>query len=341
MCLLFMIQVILPFWFGQAATPAWVDPYFVLAFAHLGAMMSLISYPLLVEPYLPAPYQHLVWLIGFAVIGLLFLVCAWLVSLASGVYSAEGQPAAPGDSPTWLRRFRWSVLGGIPTVLLTQGPPPPDPLANLHLIITFELTLVIAYVRLPRGKPSRLSWGVQILGVLTCLPSLMLVSESLSGPEGNLIYAMALAAVLASALVPHRWTLTLQGVTCVTVLVWSATGVHAPLPVIYIIHLTAVAVTSWGCYGDMVGDRPGPERLAEFLFFTGLAPSIVFVFVPVIIPLLTPRVAYPGIVLLALLARFLPGKNARRQDKTHGPAHPTEMADEIQPVIDTSIRELE
>ena len=131
MCLLFILQVILPFWFGQAATPAWVDPYFVLAFAHLGAMMSVIGYPLLIEPWVPLRTQcRDLWVIGFAVIGLLFLVCTWLLCASVRALSSVGGPIAscPEDCPlTWLRRFRWSVLGGLPTVLLTQGPSSPDP----------------------------------------------------------------------------------------------------------------------------------------------------------------------------------------------------------------------
>jgi hypothetical protein len=105
----------------------------------------------------------------------------------------------------------------------------------------------------------------------------------------------------------------------------------------YIIHLIAVAVTGWGCYGDMVRDRPGPERLAEFLFFTGLAPSIVFVFVPMLIPLLSPRIAYPGIVLLALFARFLPGKNAFTRNARIDQTDRSTEGVEVQPAMDTSI----
>jgi hypothetical protein len=340
MCLLFILQVILPFWFGQAATPAWVDPYFVLAFAHLGAMTSVISYPRLIEPWIPLRTQYTLWVIGFAVIGFLFLACTWLLRVS--VSPTDGLVASlPVDHPTWLRRFRWSVLGGLPTVLLAHGPPLPDALDPLHLVIIFELTLVVAYVRLPRGKPSLLSWGVQILAVLACLPSLVAVAGALSGPEEKLIYVFLLLGVLAAALVPHRWTLAMQGVMCLTVAALSAAHGHAPASLIYMIHLTVIAVTSWGCYGEMLADRPGPDRLAEFLFFTGLAPSVVFSFVPMGVELLTPRVAYPGLVLLGFLARFLPGKNAPRNNGPTESARSDPVADEIQPVLDTSIRAAE
>jgi hypothetical protein len=337
MCLLFILQVILPFWFGQAATPAWVDPYFVMAFAHLGAMTSLISYPLCVEPYLPLNYQYTIWVIGFAVIGLLFLLCTWILGVSSCLNSGASA-SQPEDRPTWLRRFRWSVLGGIPTVLLAYGPLSPDPRASLHLVVIFELTLVVAYVRLPRGKPSLLSWGVQILGMMTCLPSLMMVSGTLFGPEEKLIYMPLLVGVLVLALVPHRWTLLMQGVTCLTVVALHAANAVIPVTLIYIVHLTVVAVTSWGCYGETVADCPGPDRFAEFLFFTGLAPSVVFAFVPVVIQLVTPQVAYPGIVLIAFLARYLPGKHAPRNNGLDERDWSDRMTDKNQPIVDTSIR---
>jgi hypothetical protein len=146
-----------------------------------------------------------------------------------------------------------------------------------------------------------------------------------------------------SALVPHRWTLTLQGVMCLTVVALTATYAHTPFALIYIIHLAVIAITSWGCFGEMVADRPGPERLPEFLFFTGLAPSVVFSCVPTVIELLTPQVAYPGIVLLAFLARFLPGKYAppNQSARTEERGHVVRLGNEMQPVIDTSIRVVE
>jgi hypothetical protein len=340
MCLLFILQVILPYWFGQAVTPAWVDPYFVLAFAHLGAMTCLIGYPFVVEPHLELSQQYLVWTIGFGVIGMLFLICTWLLRATSLVTAADSQIIPiPNAPPKWLRRFRWAVLGGLPTVLLAHGPPSPDARATIHLVMTFELTLVVAYARIPRAKPSLLAVGVQILGMIACLPSLVMVSGTICAPDEARIFASLLLGVLASALVPHRWTLLLQGAMCLTVIAITATEAHASIALAYTIHAATVAVTSWGCYGAMVQDRPGPERFAEFLFFTGLAPSVVFSFVPAIVELVTPRVAYPGIVVLAFVARFLPGKTVRaRREWAEARDSFSPIADEMQPVIDTSIR---
>ena len=117
------------------------------------------------------------------------------------------------------------------------------------MVIVFELTLVVAYVRLPKGNPSLLSWGVQILAVLTCLPSLWAFAGTISGPEERWIYVLLLLGVLACALGPHRWTLLMQGVMCLVVVVLQAASPNAPFAWIYVIHLTVFAVTSWGCYG--------------------------------------------------------------------------------------------
>jgi hypothetical protein len=342
LCLLFVLQVILPYWFGQAAAPAWVDPYFVLAFAHLGAIMSIIGYPIFIEPWLTMSTQFQSWLVGFAAIGALFLLCTGMLQLASSMNAASGLSAAVSvGRPTWPRRFRWAVLGGVPTMLLSMMPSFGGR-ASYHVGIAVELILVIAFVRLPSGKPSILSRAVQIVAVLTFLLSSRCAAEDLTGPDEAWLTAFVIAGVTSLTLIPHRWTLLLQGAICLPVLVVSLTDVAVPGQWAYAFQLAVLVVTGWGCFGAMVRDRPGPERLPEFLFFTGLAPSAVFGFVPFIMPLISQQVAYTAFVLLAFLARFLPGADASIQNQRIDDADGSDADDaEVPAVSETSIRAVE
>jgi hypothetical protein len=342
LCLLFVLQVILPYWFGQAAAPAWVDPYFVLAFAHLGAIMSMVGYPILIEPSVPIIAQYPLWLIGFAAIGLLFLLCTGLLQLSSLMNAASGSIASVAvGRPTWPRRFRWAVLGGLPTMLLSMMPTTLLGRASLHVGIAVELMLVIAFIRLPSGKPSILSRAVQIVAVLTFLLSSRCAAEDLTGPDEAWLTAFVIIGVTSLALIPHRWTLLLQGAICLPVLVVSFAEVAVPGQWTYIFQLAVLVVIGWGCFGAMVRDRPGPERLPEFLFFTGLAPSAVFGFVPFIMPLISQQLLYPAFVLLAFLARFLPGADASTQSRNIDDIDGFDDDAEMPAVTGTSIRALD
>lgn len=64
-------QVLFPYWYGRAAMPAWVNPYFVFAFVHLGGLAGLWLYPFAVEPYFPMRTQSWGLLFGFGAVGLL------------------------------------------------------------------------------------------------------------------------------------------------------------------------------------------------------------------------------------------------------------------------------
>jgi SAM-dependent methyltransferase len=89
-------------------------PYRLFALSNLGSMLALVSYPLLVEPWLALGRQAAVWSAGFVLFALLCGTLAWRSR------SAETAIPAPGESepPTLGLQALWAALACCASVLL-------------------------------------------------------------------------------------------------------------------------------------------------------------------------------------------------------------------------------
>ncbi len=136
-------------WFSSTDHPAAADPYFLYGASNLGSMLTLVSYPLLIEPLLRLGQQTWVFAAGYAVLVLLIGSCALLLWKAApaaaqplvignrGLVIGEkttmcSPPPIPNPRPpitnhqspitkaelTWRRRLRWVLLAAIPSSLM-------------------------------------------------------------------------------------------------------------------------------------------------------------------------------------------------------------------------------
>ncbi len=62
-------------WFASTRHASARDPYFLYAASNAGSLLALLSYPLLVEPYLPLASQSQAWALGYG--ALLLLTGGW------------------------------------------------------------------------------------------------------------------------------------------------------------------------------------------------------------------------------------------------------------------------
>ena len=90
-------------------------PYRLFALSNFGSLLALLSYPLLVEPWLSAYWQTIAWSAGFALFALL---CATLAWKSSGHVAAASPGAAAGTAPGIGIKAWWAGLACCASALL-------------------------------------------------------------------------------------------------------------------------------------------------------------------------------------------------------------------------------
>jgi hypothetical protein len=114
----------LPFVLLSATSPlvqAWLarpvegevrPPYRLFALSNFGSMVALLSYPVLVEPYVPAHLQATGWSMLYAGFAVICSLTAWRYR--------DGTPAPreKTDHPSWGMRALWFFLAAAPSGLL-------------------------------------------------------------------------------------------------------------------------------------------------------------------------------------------------------------------------------
>jgi hypothetical protein len=103
--------------FTRTDHPAAGDPYFLYAGSNVGSFLALVSYPIVVEPYMRLADQGRYWSIGFFLLIALIVACGIL--LWRGRDRAAVAFAAPAHAPpTWRDALRWVALAAVPSGLL-------------------------------------------------------------------------------------------------------------------------------------------------------------------------------------------------------------------------------
>lgn len=126
------------------------DPYFLYAASNAGSFVGLLSYPLLVEPFLPLSTQSWLWAVGYALLVLLIIT---LTAPKSEPISPQQPSPISTPSLSWRRRLHWVILAFIPSSLsmgltaLVTADLGSFPLLWVIPLALYLLTFVIAFAR--------------------------------------------------------------------------------------------------------------------------------------------------------------------------------------------------
>src|SRR5260370_9604243 len=109
-------------WFAGTDHPAAKDPYFLYAASNVGSFLALVSYPIVIEPFVRLGDQAWSWSIGFCLLIALLAGCGALRwhSPRENMRTA-GTPEAP---PSWKDAGFWMALAAVPAGLLLAVTPP-------------------------------------------------------------------------------------------------------------------------------------------------------------------------------------------------------------------------
>ncbi len=179
-------------WFAYTGHPSSSDPYYLYAASNVGSLISLLGYPLFIEPNLTVNEQAWLFAAGFAILFVLIMLCGRAAANPIGVPPiAERQPSGKNDStleieppPSGPRVAKWIVLAFVPsswmlgvTFYMTTD------IASIPLLWVVPLalylvTFIIAFGRVP-------SWFRQVIGNLAPVMILLLVFVKVSGVVGG------------------------------------------------------------------------------------------------------------------------------------------------------------
>lgn len=104
-------------WFSSTGHEDAENPYHLYAVSNIGSMVSLLGYPLVIEPLMGLHQQTAVWFGGYILLIILTGACAWLVR--------DGKKPVPPLSTgedraaiSWKMRFVWIFLSFVPSSLM-------------------------------------------------------------------------------------------------------------------------------------------------------------------------------------------------------------------------------
>jgi hypothetical protein len=179
-------------WFWQRFRHA--VPYRLFALSNFASLLALLSYPVLIEPFLPLAVQSWSWTIAYGVFAGL---CA-ATALASTRGASAAAPAAvtmhgPGTAPTGGERLLWVALAAMGSCLLlaitnhlTQN------IASIPFLWVVPLSLYLITFILCFDHPRWYQRGPFLAATALLLPAMAWYSDSLELWFAAPLYAVGL-----------------------------------------------------------------------------------------------------------------------------------------------------
>ncbi len=260
-------------WFAYTGHPSAKDPYFLYAASNAGSLISLLGYPLVIEPSLTLAEQAWVWAGGFVLLLGLVFVCGRFASSPLRPVTRKkptptvkpGQPpVADTTAPTILQKLRWLGLAFVPSSLMLgvtfhmTTDIASVPLLWVIPLALYLLTFIIAFGRTP-------SWFRPVLANLSPVLTLLLVFGLTS-------------RIFSESLTPF---------TALT------------------IHLVVYFFTALLMHGELAHERPDPQHLTEYFLWISMGGVLGGIFNALIAPVFF-REAYEYPIAIAIGCLLIP-----------------------------------
>jgi len=104
-------------WFARTSHPQAGDPYFLYGASNLGSFVALLSYPVLIEPFLTLRAQSLAWTGGFVVL-MAMIAVAGVFMIATMRPAAARAVDKPAVAPQTREIAVWVALAFVPSAML-------------------------------------------------------------------------------------------------------------------------------------------------------------------------------------------------------------------------------
>ncbi len=292
-------------WFTYTGHPSARDPYFLYAASNFGSLISLLGYPIFIEPNMTQGAQTWFWAAGFLGLFGLIAFCGRAavnplgVPPSAGVKQAAKQAAGPAVSggekphspttpagekpPTWGRMAKWTLLAFVPS--------------SLMLGVTFHMTTDIASIPL-------LWVGPLALYLVTFIIAFGKVPSWFRILIGNLAPVMILLLIF----------LMLSEVK-------PGTGLE-----LLLYNLTFFAAAMM-CHYELARDRPSPQYLTTYFLIMSFGGVLGGIFNSLIAPVIfTLSWEFPLALIVAcfMVPRMLPA-DAEKPAEKPSPGQPKQV----------------
>ena len=192
-------------WFNYTGHPSAKDPYFLYAASNAGSLISLLGYPLFIEPTLTLAEQGWLFAGGFVLLSVLVIACGKAASspLRPTPPAAKLAPDQ-ADGPPLARKLRWMGLAFVPSSLMLgvtfhmTTDIASVPLLWVIPLALYLLTFIIAFARLP-------DWFRPLICNLSPVLTLLLVFVLVASPVRSqfLLLSIHLVVYFFTALLLH------------------------------------------------------------------------------------------------------------------------------------------
>jgi hypothetical protein len=240
-----------------AASRPGAIPYRLFALSNAGSMLALITFPVVVEPYLSTRAQGWIWSGSYALFAVL---CGFVAArgqrigdvVTPGPADAACDDAASGP-PSWRRQILWIALPACASALL--------------LAVTNHMTQNIA--------PFPFIW---VLTLALYLASFILCFES-DRFYLRALFLPLLAIVLLAMAVGTYYTLTRSD----NKWTWSQDG-NLNIKLAFPLFSVGLFVCCMVCHGELARLKPHPRYLTKYYLTLALGGAIGGLFVAVLAP---------------------------------------------------------
>ena len=293
-------------WFTYTGHPSARDPYFLYAASNFGSLISLLGYPILIEPNMTQGMQTWFWAAGFVALLALIAFCGraavnplgvppggTLATATAGAGSnlvgkqagrapttAPKQPAVADNKvvpvappveppPTWARMAKWTVLAFVPS--------------SLMLGVTFHMTTDIASIPLLWVGPLALYLITFIIAFGRTPPWFRILI-------GNLAPVMILLLVFL-----------------------LISNVDPGIGIKLLLHNLTFFAAALMCHYELARDRPAPQYLTTYFLIMSFGGVLGGIFNSLLAPVIFQHAyEYPLALLFACL--MVPNLNPLTQD---------------------------
>jgi hypothetical protein len=274
-------------WFTYTGHPSARDPYFLYAASNFGSLISLLGYPIFIEPNMTQGAQTWLWAVGFIGLFALIAFCGHAAVNPLGVppstqkqqgkqqAAGDKAPAAPSEPPpSWLRMAKWTILAFVPS--------------SLMLGVTFHMTTDIASIPLLWVGPLALYLITFIIAFGKTPPWFRILI-------GNLAPVMILLLVF----------LMLSDVK-------PGTGLE-----LLLYNLTFFAAAMM-CHYELARDRPSPQYLTTYFLIMSFGGVLGGIFNSLLAPVIfTQSYEFPLALIIAcfMVPKINPLENDEKESK--------------------------